>query len=74
MGMRAFVTRLIAFVRNPISDVAWSSADEAQMSPAERAFVEDAVSGHDADALVGGTFGGGDPRRLLDFPGDGPPR
>jgi len=65
------VTRVTGFVKKLVRDASWSRPDETYMSPAERAFIEDSVSGHDADALVRGTFGGGDPNRLLDFP-DGP--
>jgi hypothetical protein len=45
----------------------WVSADEAVMSPAERAFVEERAEDRNADQLVAATLGGGfDPNRFLD--------
>jgi hypothetical protein len=40
----------------------WVSPDEAWMSPAERAFVEERPEDRDADQIVAGTLGGLDPK------------
>jgi len=47
-------------------------AEEEQMSPAERRFVEESVDDRQADEFVGEHLGGVDPNRLLDD--DAPPR
>ena len=39
--------------------------EEEQMSPAERAFVDESVEDHEADEFVEGQLGGIDPDRLL---------
>ena len=66
--MPPLVTRFKRFVRRVVHDASWSPPDPSYMSPAERAFIQESVSGHDSDAIIGGTVGGGDPNRLLDFP------
>lgn len=47
-------------------------AEEEQMSPAERRFVDESVEDHQADEFVGEHLGGTRPERLLDD--DEPPR
>ena len=69
--MPRLVTRFSRFVRRFVGEASWRPPDETLMSPAERAFVQESVSGHDADAILGATFGSGDPDRLLGFPDDG---
>jgi len=69
--MPRLVTRFSGFVKRLVGDASWRPPDETLMSPDERAFVQESVSGHDADGLVSATFGGGDPDRLLGFPDDG---
>jgi hypothetical protein len=44
----------------------WRSADESQMSPQERAFIEKTPEDRDADALIEGNLGGKDPDRLIE--------
>ena len=41
-------------------------AEEEQMSPAERRFVDERVEDHQAEDFVGGHLGGIRPERLLD--------
>jgi hypothetical protein len=65
LGVPAFLLTLIARAGAAGSR---SSLDETTLSPAERRFIHDDVEGHNMDAVVQGTFGGGDPNRLLDFP------
>jgi hypothetical protein len=48
----------------------WVSGDEAWMSPAERAFIEERQEDRFADQIVAGTLGGFPPDRVLDFPDD----
>jgi hypothetical protein len=47
-------------------------AEEEQMSPAERRFVEESVEDHQADAFIEEHLGGVDPNRLVED--DRPPR
>ena len=58
--------------RRPADD--WTPPDPAKLSPVERRFVKERVEGHRFEAVVRGTFGGGNPDRLLDFPNGGSPR
>ena len=66
---RALVPRVyqIEIARSAEPD-SWTSIDVTKLSPAERRFVDENVEGRNMDALVQGTFGGGNPNRLLDFP------
>ena len=65
MNHRTIVAAFVPFRRSRTSP---STLDETKLSPSERRFVEDDVEGHHMDAVIQGTFGGGDPNRLLDFP------
>jgi hypothetical protein len=67
--MRGFWDRLIGRRRDA---AARREAEEEQMSPAERRFVNESVEDHQADEFVEEHLGGIDPNRLLEE--DQPPR
>jgi len=49
-------------------DDPWVSPDEAHMSAAERAFVEERAEDRDFDQVIRAQLGGFDPDGLLGFP------
>ncbi len=66
--MTGFLSRLLGRRKDAAAERA---QEEAQMSPAERRFVQESIEGHQADEFVEEHFGGSDPSRLLDE-SDGP--
>jgi hypothetical protein len=65
--MAGFLSRLLKRRRDASAERA---QEEAQMSPAERRFVDENVEGHQADELVEEHLGGIDPNRLLGDSGE----
>jgi hypothetical protein len=65
--MAGLLSRLLGRRKDAAVDRA---REEAQMSPAERRFVNENVEGHQADELVEEHLGGIDPNRLLGDSGE----
>jgi hypothetical protein len=64
--MLAWISKLFSW-RSP----SWVTPGEANMSPAERAFVEESAEDRDTDQIVRAQIGGFDPDTLLGFPDSG---